>query len=79
MSLWQYGPEMPLPNVYLVFIVMEELPGVPLSNFWSYPLPKRDMIRASFARSLDELLNFHGRPRDCRPENLIYDEKTDKW
>ncbi|KKZ60038.1 hypothetical protein EMCG_05220 [[Emmonsia] crescens] len=77
-SSWQDGPEMPVPNGYLVFIVMEELPGVPLGDFWNYPLPKRDMIRASFAKSLDELFSFHGRPWDCRLENLIYDEKTDK-
>ncbi|KAK2779795.1 hypothetical protein FQN52_002394 [Onygenales sp. PD_12] len=77
-SSWQDGPEMPVPNGYLVFIVMEELPGVLLADFWSYPLWKRDVIRASFKRSLTELFSFHGRPWDCRLENLIYDEKTDK-
>ncbi|KKZ61142.1 hypothetical protein EMCG_04243 [[Emmonsia] crescens] len=75
---WQHGPEMPVPNGYLIFIVMEKLPGVTLSDFWSYPLLKRDMIRASFAKSLDELFSFHGRPWDASLENLIYDEKTDK-
>ncbi|PGG96556.1 hypothetical protein AJ79_09536 [Helicocarpus griseus UAMH5409] len=74
-SSWQDGPEMPVPNGYLVFIVMEELPGVSLAD---YPPEKRDKIRASFKTSLTELFSFHGRPWDCRLENLIYDEKTDK-
>ncbi|KAK2746735.1 hypothetical protein FQN55_005462 [Onygenales sp. PD_40] len=49
---WQSEPVMPVPKGYLVFIVMEKVPGVPLVKFWEYDLPKRDKIRASFRRSL---------------------------
>ncbi|OJD23542.1 hypothetical protein ACJ73_05107 [Blastomyces percursus] len=75
---WQSEPDMPIPTGYLVFIVMEKVPGVPLVKFWEYDCPKRDKIRASFCRSLTELLNLGGRPRDCKLDNLIYDERTDK-
>ncbi|KAI2011112.1 hypothetical protein LOZ12_004666 [Ophidiomyces ophidiicola] len=67
----------PVPNGYLIFLVMEELPGVPLTGFWKYGRLKRDKIRASFLRSLEELFSVHGSPGDCKLENLIYDEKTD--
>ncbi|KKZ63055.1 hypothetical protein EMCG_02556 [[Emmonsia] crescens] len=69
---------MPVPDGYLVFLIMEELPGVSLINFWEYDRPKRDRIRASFRRSLTELFSLHGHPVDCKLDNLIYDESTDK-
>ncbi|KAK2808823.1 hypothetical protein FQN50_004299 [Emmonsiellopsis sp. PD_5] len=74
---WQPDPDMPVPDGYLVFLIMEEVPGVPLVNFWTYDRAKRDKIRASFRRSLTELLNLHARPTDCKLDNLIYDEETD--
>ena len=49
---WQDGPEMPVPNGYLLFLVMEELPGVSLVDFWECDRPERDKVRASFRRSL---------------------------
>ncbi|PGH34624.1 hypothetical protein GX50_02514 [[Emmonsia] crescens] len=64
---------MPVPNGYLVFIVMEELPGVPLGDFWSYPLLKRNMIRASFAKSLDYLVDFEGIDVTEDKETLEFD------
>lgn len=48
----QDGPYMPVPNGYLVFLVMEEVSGVSLVDFWEYDRPKRDKIRASFCRSM---------------------------
>ncbi|PGH12739.1 hypothetical protein AJ79_04100 [Helicocarpus griseus UAMH5409] len=74
---WQSEPDMPVPKGYLVFNVMEKVPGVSLAKFWGYNLPKRDKIRASFRRSLTELLNLGARASDCRLDNLIYDEETD--
>ncbi|KAI1963054.1 hypothetical protein LOZ04_002493 [Ophidiomyces ophidiicola] len=73
----QHGSHMPVPSGSLVFLIMEELPGVPLTGFWKYDRPKRDKIRASFRRSLEELFNVHGYPADYRLDNLIYDESTD--
>ncbi|KLJ13654.1 hypothetical protein EMPG_11417 [Blastomyces silverae] len=76
---WQSEPDMPIPKGYLVFIVMERVPGVPLDKFWSYELPKRHKIRASFLDALDrELLKLGARARDCKLDNLIYDQSTDK-
>ncbi|KAM5437313.1 hypothetical protein McanCB21832_002022 [Microsporum canis] len=42
----------PVPDGYIVFIVMEKVPGVPLSDFWEYDLAKRDKIRAAFRLSM---------------------------
>ncbi|KKZ64133.1 hypothetical protein EMCG_01553 [[Emmonsia] crescens] len=74
---WQSEPDMPVPKGYLVFIVMEKVPGVSLIKFWEYDLPKRNKIRASFRRSLIKLLNLGARPSDCKLDNLMYDERTD--
>ncbi|KAI1959034.1 hypothetical protein LOZ58_004742 [Ophidiomyces ophidiicola] len=75
----QNGSHMPVPSCSLVFLIMEELPGVPLTGFWKYGRPKQDKIQASFRRSLEELFNVHGYPADYRLDNLIYDESTDMW
>ncbi|PGH16755.1 hypothetical protein AJ80_05070 [Polytolypa hystricis UAMH7299] len=75
---WQDGRDMPVPNGYLVFLVIEEVPGMSLIDFWEYDRPKRDKIRAAFRRSLTEQLNLHAHPSDCKLDNLVYDERTDK-
>ncbi|KAI1924542.1 hypothetical protein LOZ65_003025 [Ophidiomyces ophidiicola] len=49
----QNGSHMPVPSGSLVFLIMEELPGVPLTGFWKYGRPKQDKIQASFRRSLE--------------------------
>lgn len=50
---WQDGPDMPVPNGYLLFLVMEEAPGVMLVDFWEYDRAKRARVRESFDVSLN--------------------------
>ncbi|OJD11458.1 hypothetical protein ACJ73_09533, partial [Blastomyces percursus] len=68
---------MPVPQGYLVFIVMEKVPGVSLVKFWEYDIVKRNKISASFHRSLTALLKLGARPSDCKLDNLVYDERPD--
>lgn len=46
---WSY---MPVPNGYVVLILMEKVPGVPLVDFWNYDPNKRQKIRAAFREGL---------------------------
>ncbi|KAK2812929.1 hypothetical protein FQN50_000950 [Emmonsiellopsis sp. PD_5] len=65
---------MPVPGGYMIFIVMEKVPGVPLVDFWDYDFPKREMIRAAFRSALI----YHARPLDTHLGNVMYDEKENK-
>ncbi|KAK2828968.1 hypothetical protein FQN49_007223 [Arthroderma sp. PD_2] len=69
----------PVPGGYIMFIVMEKVPGVPLDHFWEYDLAKRDKIKAAFRESLTELYRYHAYPGDPRLGNIIYDEERNKW
>ncbi|KKZ60974.1 hypothetical protein EMCG_04397 [[Emmonsia] crescens] len=69
---------MPVPGGYLVFMVMERVPGVPLVDFWDYDFEKREKIRAAFQEGLKELFSHHGRPMDNHLGNIIYDEENNK-
>ncbi|PGH33747.1 hypothetical protein GX50_03404 [[Emmonsia] crescens] len=46
------GPNLPIPGGYIVFIVMEKVPGVPLTDFWTYDRPKRDRFREAFRKGM---------------------------
>lgn len=47
---WQ-TPEMLIPGGYIMFLVMEKLPGEPLTDFWDRPFEEREKIRAAFRRA----------------------------
>ncbi|EFR01383.1 hypothetical protein MGYG_04390 [Nannizzia gypsea CBS 118893] len=68
----------PVPGGYIVFIIMEKVPGITLSEFWSYDLAKRDKIRAAFRETLTEICRNHGFIGDPHLGNIIYDEKKNK-
>ncbi|KLJ06142.1 hypothetical protein EMPG_10436 [Blastomyces silverae] len=72
------GPNLPTPGGYIVFIVMEKVPGVPLTDFWTYDRPKRDRIREAFQKGMTEIRSFGGYSIDMGLQNLIYDEKRGK-
>ncbi|PGH11462.1 hypothetical protein AJ79_04837 [Helicocarpus griseus UAMH5409] len=72
------GPSWTMPGGYIVFIVMEKVPGVPLTDFWTYDRPKRDRIREAFRKSLTELRSFGGYSIDMSLPNFVYDEEGDK-
>ncbi|KAL4916566.1 hypothetical protein BDW62DRAFT_185913 [Aspergillus aurantiobrunneus] len=74
----QDGDDMPVPGGWLAFILMERVPGVPLTHFHTYNLAKRDKIRKTFRRSVTELYSHHIQPFDHNPANLIYDENQYK-
>lgn len=40
--------EMCLPGGYIVFMLMEKLPGKMILDFWDYDLETRDRIREAF-------------------------------
>ncbi|KAK2794011.1 hypothetical protein FQN50_009960 [Emmonsiellopsis sp. PD_5] len=67
-----------VPGGYIVFLVMEKVPGDPLDGFWGYDPPKREKVRAAFRRGLTELLSHNANPIDTRLGNLIYNEEKDK-
>ncbi|PGH09853.1 hypothetical protein AJ79_05579 [Helicocarpus griseus UAMH5409] len=70
---------MPVPGAYIAFVLMQKVPGVPLTNFWEYSPEKRQKIRAAFRVAMNGLLRNHAYVHDRRPENVIYDEEQDKW
>ncbi|EGE80969.2 hypothetical protein, variant [Blastomyces dermatitidis ATCC 18188] len=79
---WQGESDMPVPQGYLVFIVMEKVPAVCITGqilgVQSCPAQQDQGLRASFRRSLTApLLELGARPSDCQLDNLVYDERTD--
>ena len=43
---------MPVPGGWVVFILMERVPGVPLTDFRTYDLAKREKVRRAFDKNL---------------------------
>lgn len=41
------------PGGYVVYILMELLPGKPLDNFWLLPRKERDQVRKAFRTALE--------------------------
>ncbi|EEP82751.1 predicted protein [Uncinocarpus reesii 1704] len=70
---------MPVPEGYILFIVMEKVPGESLVDFWYRPPEDREKIRRAFRRSIEELYSHGGMQRDEGLRNLHYDAKSDKW
>ncbi|EZF78288.1 hypothetical protein H105_00680 [Trichophyton soudanense CBS 452.61] len=68
----------PVPGGYMIFIVTEKVPGISLSQFWSYDLAKREKIRGAFRECLMELLKHHGYAGDTHLGNIVYDEENDR-
>ncbi|PGH10045.1 hypothetical protein GX51_00312 [Blastomyces parvus] len=66
------------PAHYIVFVVMGTVPGVPLTDFWTYDRPKRDRIREAFQKGMTEIRSFYSYFTDMGRQNLIYDENKDK-
>lgn len=42
----------PVPGGYIVFILMEKVPGKNLENFDTFPLEKRDRVRIAFVKAI---------------------------
>ncbi|EEP81647.1 hypothetical protein UREG_06512 [Uncinocarpus reesii 1704] len=74
----QQSDDMPVPDGYLVFIMMEKVPGISLAAFWDFDFAKREKIRAAFRESLSELYRCHASSHDSHLGNLVYDEERNK-
>ncbi|KAL4934954.1 hypothetical protein BDV06DRAFT_207948 [Aspergillus oleicola] len=74
----QNDDTMPVPGGWLVCLLMEMVPGVPMTEFRHYDLAKRDKIRQAFLRSMTELFSHNVMHFDHGPRNILYDEEQDK-
>ncbi|KAL1962842.1 hypothetical protein VTN77DRAFT_9117 [Rasamsonia byssochlamydoides] len=67
-----------IPGGFLVYILMEKLPGIRLDNVWSLDREERDEVRKSFKEAWEEcracgVINMD---RSCR--NLLWDRAAKK-
>ncbi|KAH8811932.1 hypothetical protein F5884DRAFT_855254 [Xylogone sp. PMI_703] len=85
---------MPFPGSYIVFILMEKLPGIIPWEFWRMPIEKRDGIREAFDKAIKYkalMIFIHEINEDCREvyshgiesndagiKNLLWDERNNK-
>ncbi|KAL4950203.1 hypothetical protein BDW69DRAFT_187577 [Aspergillus filifer] len=78
MNLGQDDDTMPVPGGWLVCMLMEMVPGVPMTEFCYYNRAQRDKIRQAFLRSMTELCSYNVMHFDNGPQNILYDEEQDK-
>ncbi|KAK2793161.1 hypothetical protein FQN50_010024 [Emmonsiellopsis sp. PD_5] len=71
-------PSMPVPGGYVVYVLMEKVPGESLREFWDRPREERRKIRVAFKEALSELYHHDVVPWDHRLDNIHYDEKNNK-
>ncbi|RFU30078.1 hypothetical protein B7463_g6263, partial [Scytalidium lignicola] len=69
---------MPLPGGYLVWILMEKVPGITPWDFWEMPREERDQIRKSFHEALMEVYSHGIAPQDEGRRNLVWDKDNRK-
>ncbi|EFQ96686.1 hypothetical protein MGYG_08609 [Nannizzia gypsea CBS 118893] len=70
----QTNPSMPVPGGYIVILIMEKCPGVPLIDFWQYDEAKK----REDTESVSKFLSCFVDPEDPGLQNIIYDEQEDK-
>ncbi|PLB49656.1 hypothetical protein P170DRAFT_426533 [Aspergillus steynii IBT 23096] len=70
--------QMYCPGGYIVFIVMEKVPGHDLQNFEALPLEERDSVRIAFIRALWEFTEQGFVHEDPRRENIIWDKASQR-
>ncbi|GBF60265.1 hypothetical protein TMEN_2682 [Trichophyton mentagrophytes] len=63
----------PLPGGFMVFIVMERLPGRNLQNFNELPMSERDQVRLAFAKTIRRYIHY-----DPHRRNLVWDRESKK-
>ena len=84
-----------MPGGYMVCIVMEDVPGISLEDFWLLEREKRDGVRQAFQSALEsvnpgypniripdrglEVWKLRLNPADHIPQNLIWDRPNQKW
>ncbi|EZF31048.1 hypothetical protein H109_06693 [Trichophyton interdigitale MR816] len=68
----------PLPGGFMVFIVMERLPGRNLQNFNELPMSERDQVRLAFAKTIREFYSRRYIHYDPHRRNLVWDRESKK-
>ncbi|KAL4939306.1 hypothetical protein BDV06DRAFT_225163 [Aspergillus oleicola] len=63
---------MPVPGGWMVFMLMEMIPGVPLNEFEDYDLAKREKIRQALISSYNYFVDFED-------THLDTSEPTPRW
>ncbi|PYI09135.1 hypothetical protein BO78DRAFT_337813 [Aspergillus sclerotiicarbonarius CBS 121057] len=72
------GDDGHLPGGYIVFILMERVPGRDLGCFPELTLEERDQARIAFIKALWEFRSHGFLHRDPRRENIIWDRDAQK-
>ncbi|KAJ9311680.1 hypothetical protein DTO271D3_8054 [Paecilomyces variotii] len=67
-----------VPGGYIVYVIMEKVPGHDLWDFGKYPLEKRDQIRIAFGKAIREFYLHGCQHLDPRRSNVIWDEATNR-
>ncbi|KAL1880317.1 hypothetical protein Plec18167_003720 [Paecilomyces lecythidis] len=68
-----------VPGGYIVYIVMEKVPGRNLFDFGEHPLEKRDKIRIAFGKAIRSEFYSHGYIHmNPGRSNVIWDEATNR-
>ncbi|KAK2736426.1 hypothetical protein FQN57_000759 [Myotisia sp. PD_48] len=68
----------PLPGGFLIFLIMERLPGHNLNNFFDLPMSERNQVRLAFAKTIREFYALRFRHDDPGRQNLVWDRKNQK-
>ncbi|EQL29122.1 hypothetical protein BDFG_08192 [Blastomyces dermatitidis ATCC 26199] len=66
------------PGGFILYIVMEKVPGFNLRNFETFSLDERDQVRIAFAKAFYEFLTMGYFHDDHYPRNLIWDRRNKK-
>ncbi|KAE8350402.1 hypothetical protein BDV28DRAFT_162980 [Aspergillus coremiiformis] len=70
--------EMSVPGGYIVFILMEKVPGRDLSHLGSLSSEQRDDARLAFIKALWEFSAYGFHHWDPRRQNVVWDEPSKK-
>ncbi|KKZ67667.1 hypothetical protein EMCG_06727 [[Emmonsia] crescens] len=65
-----------VPGGFVVYMLMEKLPGRNLRNFDKLSIDERDQVRIAFVKSLHELHDKRFCHDDGHPGNLLWDQKS---
>ncbi|KAK2757286.1 hypothetical protein FQN54_004800 [Arachnomyces sp. PD_36] len=77
-TLIRQTEEMRLPGGYIIFLLMEKLPGKTIFDFWNYDLGTRNRIRAAFKSAWMEMNSACVRHNDTAIRNILWDEEAEK-
>ncbi|THC90094.1 hypothetical protein EYZ11_010442 [Aspergillus tanneri] len=77
-GIFRQGDTGSLPNGYIVFILMEKVPGQNLGNFHNFSLEERNLLRIAFIKAVWEFRSNGFYHHDPRRENLVWDNVSQR-